>query len=50
MKDQYGVDYRLDPTHFIEFTKKSFYDEMQQADLKIVSFEQKWGEIYSVLA
>lgn len=50
LKDEYKVDYRLDPTHYIEYTRDKFYDEMQQAGLKIISYEQKWGEIYSVLA
>jgi len=48
LKKQMGVDYRLDKTHFIEYTKEIFYEEMKTASLYVKSFEVKWGEIYAV--
>jgi predicted RNA methylase len=47
LKKQMGVDYRLDKTHFIEYTKETFYEEMEISSLKVISFEVKWGEIYA---
>lgn len=47
LKKNLGVEYRLDPTHFTEYTKESFYREMEACDLQIESFEVRWGEIYA---
>ena len=47
LKKQMGVDYRLDKTHFIEYTNESFYEEMEISSLNVKSFEVKWGEIYA---
>jgi len=47
LKKQMGVDYRLDKTHFIEYTKEIFYEEMKNSSLNVKSFEVKWGEIYA---
>jgi len=47
LKKQMGVDYRLDKTHFIEYTKEIFYEEMKTSSLVVKSFEVKWGEIYA---
>lgn len=49
LKKNLGVEYRLDPTHFIEYTKESFYKEMEACDLHIDSFEVRWGEIYATV-
>jgi 2-polyprenyl-3-methyl-5-hydroxy-6-metoxy-1,4-benzoquinol methylase len=43
LKKQMGVDYRLDKTHFIEYTKEIFYEEMETSSLNVKSFEVKWG-------
>lgn len=48
-KKEMGVEWRLDSTHYIEYTKDSFYEEMQQAGMKIKEQEIMWGEIYAVL-
>ncbi|MEM6885412.1 MAG: class I SAM-dependent methyltransferase [Verrucomicrobiota bacterium] len=47
LKKELGVDYRLDPTHEIEFTKKIFLEEMAEAELIIKELEVRWGEIWS---
>lgn len=44
-----GVDYRLDDTHYIEFTKEEFRTEIKQAGLRFVSEEYIWGEIWCEL-
>jgi 2-polyprenyl-3-methyl-5-hydroxy-6-metoxy-1,4-benzoquinol methylase len=49
LKDN-GLEYRLDDTHEIEYTKEAFINEMKKAGLKIDSIDIKWGEIYSILS
>jgi SAM-dependent methyltransferase len=44
-----GLDYRLDDTHFTEFTRESFEREMRDAGLEVKSLEIRWGEIWSEL-
>ena len=39
-------EYRLDKTHCIEYTEYEFKKEIQEAGLKIVSFEKKFGEFF----
>lgn len=48
-KRELGVEWRLDLTHFTEFTLESFAEETQEAGLKIVHLEVRWGEIWSEL-
>jgi 2-polyprenyl-3-methyl-5-hydroxy-6-metoxy-1,4-benzoquinol methylase len=47
LKKELGIDYRLDPTHFTEYTLESFAAEMDQARLKITHQEVRWGEIWA---
>lgn len=49
LKKELGLDYRLDKTHFIEYSKESFYEEIEQAGLKAVSLDIRWGEIWAVV-
>lgn len=49
LKEELGIDYRLDETHEIEYTLESFADEMSAAGLGIVHLECRWGEIWSEL-
>ena len=44
-----GLDSRLDETHFTEFTKESFYQEMAEANLEVKYLEVRWGEIWAEL-
>jgi hypothetical protein len=48
-KREMGVDYKLDSSHFIEYTFESFLKEISQAGLRMESYEIKYGEISSVL-
>lgn len=46
LMDELGIDYRLDNTHYIEYTKKAFFDELFQAGLLIKEIETVWGEFW----
>jgi 2-polyprenyl-3-methyl-5-hydroxy-6-metoxy-1,4-benzoquinol methylase len=46
MKDL-GIDYRLDPTHYIEYTEESFRREIKKAGLRVNEIKINWGEIWS---
>lgn len=48
LKKELGVDYRLDATHFIEYTQENFLEELNCARLKAVSLECRWSEIWCV--
>lgn len=47
-KRQLGLDYRLDPTHFTEYTVKEFYQEMTDAGIEVLSHDVRFGEIFTV--
>jgi len=47
LKKELGIEYRLDPTHFTEYTLESFRDEMASADLEITHQEARWSEIWA---
>lgn len=44
--DELGMDSRCDNTHFIEYTEKSFDQELALAGLKPIYKEIHWGEIW----
>jgi SAM-dependent methyltransferase len=46
LKRELGVEYRLDPTHEIEYTQESFAAEQSAAGLRITHQEIRWGEIW----
>lgn len=46
LMEEVGIDYRLDDTHFIEYRKSEFLDELSQAGLKVTSIDYIWGEIW----
>ena len=46
-KREMGVEYRLDKTHFTEYTRTQFEEEMASACIKIASIECRFGEIYA---
>jgi SAM-dependent methyltransferase len=48
-KKEFGLDYRLDTTHFTEFTFAQFKDEFEQAGYKIESHTIQFGEIWAVI-
>lgn len=47
LMEEVGIDYRQDETHFIEYTKDRFREELQQAGLYIIHLEVCWGEIWA---
>ena len=48
-KKEQGVEHRLDPTHFTEYTFVSFKDELNMAGLEIVESNIQFGEIWAVV-
>lgn len=50
LKKEIGIDYRLDNTHFIEFTQETFLEEITKAGLQIDDMQVRWGEIWAVLS
>lgn len=49
LKKELGIDYRLDSTHYIEYTQEEYFEELHQAGLKATNTEFRWGEIWSVV-
>ena len=49
LKQELGVEWRLDRTHFTEYTIESFVNEITAANLKICDQEFRWGELWCVL-
>lgn len=47
LKRELGLEYRLDSTHYTEYTLESFVWEMHQSGLRIVHQEVRWGEIWA---
>jgi SAM-dependent methyltransferase len=47
LKEEVGIDYRLDPNHFTEYTLESFALEIKEAGLKVTHQEVRWGEIWA---
>jgi len=49
LKRELGVEWRLDRTHYTEYTPESFLSEMKQAGLAVTHLEVRWGEIWCEL-
>jgi SAM-dependent methyltransferase len=47
LKKELGIDYRLDPTHYTEYTLESFAAEMEESGLEVTHQEVRWGEIWA---
>lgn len=47
-KKALGIEYRLDPTHFTEYTSRSFEEEIKEVGLKIIKQHVRYGEIYAI--
>ena len=47
-KKQIGVEYRLDSTHYTEYTYLQFKDELSKSDIEIISYYVRFGELYAV--
>lgn len=48
LKKELGLEYRLDPTHAIEYTEHAFRAELDSAGLVIDQLTIRFGEIYCV--
>lgn len=48
-KKELGVEYRLDKTHYIEYTFDDFMEEIRKANLRILSNSIQFGEIWAVV-
>ena len=48
LKDELGVNSRLDRTHFIEYTREKFLEELSLSNLRPTHMEFRWREIWSV--
>ena len=47
LKRELGLEWRLDPTHQVEYTIESFAEEIAAAELEVVHQEVRWGEIWA---
>jgi SAM-dependent methyltransferase len=47
-KKEIGMEYRLDNTHFIEYTYKEFENEITESGLYVDNYHIRFGEIYAV--
>jgi len=47
-KKELGVEYRLDKTHFIEYTLEDLIKELKMAGFELEYYRIKYGEIYGV--
>ena len=48
-KKELGQEYRLDKTHFIEYTFKGFKEELDKASLSVLDYSIQFGEIWAVV-
>lgn len=50
LKEELGIDYRLDATHYIEYKKGQFEQELAESGLVIKEKLVNWGEIWAECA
>lgn len=48
-KKELGLEYRLDKTHFIEYTFDGFKEELGKAGLRVLDHSIQFGEIWAVV-
>lgn len=48
-KKEVGVEWRLDNSHFTEYTLEQVFEEIEAADLSIESYDVMFGEFYGVI-
>ena len=48
-KKQLGMEYKLDPTHYIEYTYDTFLKEIDSGGFKIIDYSIQFGEIWAKL-
>ncbi|GAI45387.1 unnamed protein product, partial [marine sediment metagenome] len=47
-KKELGLEYRLDPTHYVEYTLEQFKEELGRANIATKKVDIRFGEIYAV--
>jgi SAM-dependent methyltransferase len=47
-KKELGLDYRLDPTHYIEYSFEELQEELNRSGIEIIHYKARFGEIYAV--
>jgi len=47
-KKERGLDYRLDQTHYIEYTERELINDLNKSGIEVNSICQRFGEIYVV--
>jgi glycosyltransferase involved in cell wall biosynthesis/2-polyprenyl-3-methyl-5-hydroxy-6-metoxy-1,4-benzoquinol methylase len=47
LKEELGINYCLDPTHYIEYRQEEFAEEIARAGLRISHSQVNWGEIWA---
>ncbi len=47
LKEELGIDYHLDPTHYIEYRQGEFLKEIEEVCLRIHYLQNNWGEIWT---
>lgn len=47
-KKELGLEYRLDKTHFIEYTFEGFKEELDKAGLALLNYSIQFGEIWGI--
>lgn len=48
-KKEKGIEWRLDDTHYIEYTMEDFEAEMKEAGLYVENYSVKFGEIWAIV-
>ena len=48
-KKELGVGYKLDKTHYVEYTLESFKNEIEKAGYKMKNYSIQFGEIWAVI-
>ena len=48
-KKELGIEWRLDKTHYIEYTLESFKKELEKAGLNLEKYSIQFGEIWAVV-
>ena len=46
LKKELGIEWRLDDTHYIEYTKTSLSSELIRSNIEIIDCKINWGEIW----
>ena len=46
LKKELGIEWRLDNTHYIEYTKETLLNELIRSNIDIIDYKSNWGEIW----